>query len=67
MGETTDKVSGRAKQAAGDIAGDDDLKAEGEVEEGSADAKGKIREVTDTVKGKLDEAVDTVKDKLKKD
>lgn len=67
MSESTDKVSGRAKQAAGDITGDKDLKDEGKVEEGSADAKGKVREATDNVKEKVDSAVDSVKEKFKKD
>ena len=67
MSETTDKVSGRAKQAAGDISGDEDLKKEGKVEEGSADAKGKVREVTDKAKDTFDSAVDSVKERLKSD
>jgi len=67
MGETSDKISGRAKQAAGDLTGDDDLKNDGKVEEGSADAKEKVRNFTEDVKDKVDSAVDSVKDKLKRD
>ena len=51
MGEKTDKLSGRAKQAAGAVTGDEDLKHEGEREED----KGKL-------KGNLDEAVDKAQD-----
>lgn len=53
MGEKTDKISGRAKQAAGAITGDEDLKHEGEREED----KGKL-------KGNLDEAFDKAQDVL---
>ena len=51
MGEKTDKISGRAKQAAGAVTGDEDLKHEGERQED----KGKL-------KGNLDEAVDKAQD-----
>ena len=51
MGEKTDKISGRAKQALGAVTGDEDLKREGEREED----KGKL-------KGKLDEGVDKAQD-----
>ena len=34
-----DKITGRAKKAAGDLAGDDGLRAQGEREERKADAK----------------------------
>ena len=65
MSEQTDKVSGRAKQAAGDLKGDDELKQEGEVEEKSADAKEKVSEVAGDVKEKVDDAIDSVKERLK--
>ena len=51
MGEKTDKLGGRAKQAVGAVTGDEDLKREGEREED----KGKL-------KGNLDEAVDKAQD-----
>jgi uncharacterized protein YjbJ (UPF0337 family) len=47
MGEKTDKISGRVKQAVGAIAGDEETKGEGQRQED----KGKL-------KGKLDSAVD---------
>lgn len=72
MSEQTDRVSGRVKQAAGDITGDDDLKQDGKTEESAADAKGKVDEVTDKVKDtankakdKAEDVVDKVKDRLK--
>ncbi len=58
-----DQAKGKIKQAAGDLTGDDDLKAEGEYDEKA----GKVKEVVGDVKDKVDDAVDTVKDKLTKD
>jgi uncharacterized protein YjbJ (UPF0337 family) len=46
----TDDIKGRAKEAAGDLTGRDDLKREGKV---------------DQLKDKAKEAVDTVSDKVK--
>ena len=57
-----DQAKGKVKQAAGDLAGDSDLKREGKVEEASGNAKG----VLEDLKDKAEDAVDTVKDKLKK-
>jgi uncharacterized protein YjbJ (UPF0337 family) len=51
---------GRAKEAAGDVTGDDDLKSEGKADQGIADAKQKVADAADKVK----EGVDNVKDKL---
>lgn len=57
-----DQAKGKVKQAAGDLAGDRDLKREGKVEEASGNAKG----VLEDLKDKAEDAVDTVKDELKK-
>lgn len=74
MSEKTDRISGRAKQAAGDLTGDDELREEGKTEEGAADVKGKVGEVADKAKLKAEEAkkkaeglVDDVKERLTKD
>ena len=40
MGELTDKVTGRAKQAAGDITGDEETRREGVRDERKGEAKG---------------------------
>ncbi|KXO94198.1 general stress protein CsbD [Tsukamurella pulmonis] len=53
-------LKGRAKEATGAVTGDDDLKAEGQADQGLAAAKEKITEAADKVK----EGVDAVKDKL---
>ena len=47
MGEKTDKISGRAKQAVGAVTGDEDLKSEGEREEEKGELKGSIDDAVD--------------------
>ena len=49
-------LKGRAKEAAGDLADNDDMKREGKVDQAAAG-----------VKDKVEGAVDKVKDVLKKD
>ncbi len=51
-----DNAKGRAKQAAGDLTGDRDLKREGKVDE-----------ATGSVKDKIGDAADKVKDALRRD
>jgi uncharacterized protein YjbJ (UPF0337 family) len=65
MGEHTDKISGRMKQAAGGLTGDEDLKREGEHQEHKGELKGhidqavdKAQDAADEVKDKIDDAVD---------
>ncbi|QEC47357.1 CsbD family protein [Baekduia soli] len=53
---TTDDLKGRAKEAAGDLTGDRDLKNEGKVDRASG-----------SVKDKVDDTADKVKDLLHKD
>jgi len=48
------------KQAAGDLTGDDQLKAEGEADEAAGGMKEKVEDVADAARG----AVDSIKDKL---
>ncbi|TEA06259.1 CsbD-like protein [Mycobacteroides salmoniphilum] len=57
---TAEDLKGRAKEAVGAATGDDDLKAEGQVDQGIASVKEKLTEAAD----KLKEGVDAVKDKL---
>lgn len=52
----TDDIKGRAKEAAGDLTDDEDLKREG-----------KIDRLTDDVKEKAEQAADKVKDVLRRD
>ena len=58
MGETTDKITGRAKQAAGAVTGDRSLKREGEREERKGELKEGIDDALDTADDKLDELRD---------
>lgn len=45
-----DDAKGRVKEAAGDLAGDEDLKREGKVDRASGKAKSGIERLTDKVK-----------------
>ncbi len=56
MGETSDKATGKVKQAVGDLTGNDKLKREGKRDHAAGE-----------VKGKVDDAVDKVKEKLHRD
>jgi uncharacterized protein YjbJ (UPF0337 family) len=55
-----DKISGRVKQAAGDLTDNDDLEREGEREE----VAGKAKDAVDDVKDRVDDAIDHVKDRF---
>jgi uncharacterized protein YjbJ (UPF0337 family) len=51
MGESKfDEMKGRAKEAAGDLTDDDDLKKEGKVDRAGAAVKDKVDKATDKVK-----------------
>ena len=54
MGELTDKVTGRAKQAAGAITGDDATRREGVRDERKGDAKGAVNDAADKARDALD-------------
>jgi uncharacterized protein YjbJ (UPF0337 family) len=56
VSEKSDEIKGRAKEAGGDLTGDDDLKNEGKVDQAKS-----------TVKEKLDDAGDKVKDAVGRD
>lgn len=60
MSGETDKAVGRIKQAAGDLTGDEKLKAEGEADE----AAGGIKETIENVADSARDAVDSLKDKI---
>jgi uncharacterized protein YjbJ (UPF0337 family) len=53
MGEKSDEAKGRAKEAAGDLTDDKDLKREGKVDKATSDVKEKVSDVSDTAKDKL--------------
>jgi uncharacterized protein YjbJ (UPF0337 family) len=45
-----DEMKGRAKEAAGDLTGDEDLEREGKVDKASGSIKQKVGKVADKVK-----------------
>lgn len=52
-----DELKGRAKEAAGDLTGNDRLQNEGKADK----AEGKVKDAVDTVRDKAGEAVDKLK------
>ena len=50
-----DKLTGRTKQAAGDLTGDGSLKREGRQEERKGDAKDELAETQDKADAKAEE------------
>jgi uncharacterized protein YjbJ (UPF0337 family) len=58
MGELTDKLTGRVKQAAGDLTGDDEKRREGVRDERKGDAKGAVNDAADKVKDGIDSLSD---------
>ena len=55
-----DEAKGRAKQAVGDLTGNDDLRREGKVDEKAGQAKDKVGDVKD----KAEDVIDKVKDNI---
>ena len=54
----TDKISGRAKKAVGDITGDADTRREGQKEEAKGEAKDDLARTQDAADRKADEVAD---------
>ena len=50
-----DDLKGRAKEAAGDLTGNDDLQREGKADQAGASVKEKVNKVADAVKDKVDD------------
>ena len=53
MTEKTEDMQGRAKEAAGDLTGDESLEREGKVDQASSTVKEKIGDGADKVKDTL--------------
>jgi uncharacterized protein YjbJ (UPF0337 family) len=49
-----DEMKGRAKEAAGDLTDDDDLKKEGKIDRAGGAVKNKVDKATDKVKDAVD-------------
>ncbi len=54
MSEKTEDLKGRAKEAAGSLTDNDDLRREGKVDQASASVKEKAEDAVDAVKDKVD-------------
>ena len=63
MPEEREKLSGRTKEAAGKVTGDERLEAEGKSQHDTAEAKDKAKTAVDKAKG----VVDGAKEAFKKD
>jgi uncharacterized protein YjbJ (UPF0337 family) len=50
MGENIDEAKGRAKEAAGDLTDNKDLKREGKIDQATSDVKDKVGDAADKVK-----------------
>lgn len=62
MAEKFDDAKGRAKEAAGDLTNDDDLKNEGKADR----ATGSIKDKAEDAKDKVGDLADKVRDKFNK-
>ncbi|MCK9250636.1 MAG: CsbD family protein [Solirubrobacteraceae bacterium] len=60
MTTDTDRIKGRAKEAAGAVTDDDELRREGRADQQA----GKVKEALGDVKDKAESAVDRVRDEL---
>ena len=63
MPENREKLSGKTKETAGKITGDDRLEAEGKTQHDTAEGKEKAKSAVDQAKG----AVDGIKESFSKD
>ena len=54
----TDKISGKVKQAAGDLTGDESKRQEGLMEERKGEAKEELSAADDRAQAKADEVAD---------
>jgi uncharacterized protein YjbJ (UPF0337 family) len=52
--EKMDDLKGRAKEAAGDLTGKDDLQREGKADQAGASIKDKVNKVANAVKDQVD-------------
>jgi len=57
MSEKAEDLKGRAKEAAGSVTDNDELRREGKVDQASANVKEKAEDAVDAVKDKVDRAL----------
>jgi uncharacterized protein YjbJ (UPF0337 family) len=65
--EKVDEAKGRAKEAAGALTDDDELKREGKIDQGSSSIKEKLGDAIDKAEDVVDDVADKAKDKLGRD
>jgi uncharacterized protein YjbJ (UPF0337 family) len=53
MGDKTDDMKGRVKEALGDLTDDERLKREGKIDQSAAKIKAKAEDVVDSVREKM--------------
>jgi len=58
MGDKADEIKGRAKEAAGDLTDNDDLKREGKVDRTTSSVKEKVEDTVDKVRDKVKDTLD---------
>lgn len=63
MSGTADDMKGRAKEAVGDLTGDEELQREGKADQ----VVGAIKDKAEDAKNWIEDKVDDVRDKLEKD
>ncbi len=56
--EKAEDLKGRAKEAAGDLTDNDELKRKGKIEQGAASLKEKVEEAVDKVRDKVEDLTD---------
>jgi uncharacterized protein YjbJ (UPF0337 family) len=56
MAGKADQIKGKAKEAVGDLTGNNDLKSEGEADRRVGEAKEKVGKVEEKVEGVIDKA-----------
>ena len=66
MGGQMDQAKGRAKEAIGDLTGDEDLKAEGKADRAAGEVKEKVGDAVDKVKDVVEDVKDKVTDTVHK-
>ena len=62
MGDRTDQMKGRVKEAVGDLTDDDDLKLDGKTDRLAGEAKEKVGDAT----SKVEEVIDKARDGLQR-
>ncbi|MBD0322393.1 MAG: CsbD family protein [Aldersonia sp.] len=58
--DKAEEYKGKAKEATGDLTGDDQLKSEGKTDQGSS----KVKQTVDDAAGKAKDTAESAKDKL---